>query len=102
MIAYAETGQGALIMINANDDSQAVGKIMNAIKRVSLAGRPLRNDPPHRGVAVNDWGPLALVMNLSFQKPAEPFSVVVNGLNTVTNLISGTRRFYRLHALPKF
>jgi hypothetical protein len=31
MEAGAKTGQGAVIMINANDDSQVLSKIMNAI-----------------------------------------------------------------------
>ena len=33
MKAGAETGQGAVIMITANDDSGALGKIMNAIAK---------------------------------------------------------------------
>lgn len=33
MVAYSETGQGAVIMINANDNSRAVGRILAAIGR---------------------------------------------------------------------
>ena len=33
LIAYAETGQGAAIMINANDNSQMVSRILEAIAR---------------------------------------------------------------------
>jgi CubicO group peptidase (beta-lactamase class C family) len=33
LIAYAETGQGAVIMINANDNSRMVSRIMEAIAR---------------------------------------------------------------------
>ena len=33
MVAYAESGQGVVIMINANDDSGAIGRIENAVHR---------------------------------------------------------------------
>ena len=33
LIAYAETGQGAVIMINANDNSGMVGRLMDAIAK---------------------------------------------------------------------
>jgi CubicO group peptidase (beta-lactamase class C family) len=33
LVAYAETGQGAAIMINANDNSQMVSRILDAIAR---------------------------------------------------------------------
>ena len=41
LVAYAETGQGAAIMINANDNSQMISRILEAIAaRVSLARLP--------------------------------------------------------------
>ncbi len=33
LVAYAETGQGAAIMINANDNSQMISRILDAIAR---------------------------------------------------------------------
>ena len=33
LIAYAETGQGAVIMINANDNSRMISRILDAIAR---------------------------------------------------------------------
>ena len=32
-MAYAESGQGVVVMVNANDDSGAVKRMVNAVSR---------------------------------------------------------------------
>jgi Tfp pilus assembly ATPase PilU len=43
MMAYAESGQGVVIMINANKNSRAVNRIVDAVRRDGTGGSAARS-----------------------------------------------------------
>jgi CubicO group peptidase (beta-lactamase class C family) len=106
LLAYAETGQGAVIMINANDNSQMVSRILNAIAReYHWPEYPTHNPPKHPVAHVADEDLIAYTgryefannQMLTFATDRGRLLTMVDGLPDEEFLPEADNRFHSAH-----